>query len=131
MNPDSQLGSGIPVNFTKGLDTGIVFGKIAFNSSELPMLSEALRFIISCKPVGVKCSLLSTSSTILLNSSKSARFWLIKGYLSKNGIITLTKSLRELTCQLFWSEASQHRNISDSKLSCYSFQYYDLGLILF
>jgi len=76
---------------------GIVLGKRTFNSSELPVLSEALRFTIFCKPSGVRCSLLYTSITICLNISKSARFWLIKGYSSKNGIITLTKSEIELT----------------------------------
>ena len=46
MNPANQWGLGIPVYFTTGLATGIVLGKMAFNSSELPVLSEALRFLI-------------------------------------------------------------------------------------
>jgi hypothetical protein len=50
VNPVSQWGSGIPVYFTKGLATGLVWGKRAFNSPELPVLSEAFKFIIFCKP---------------------------------------------------------------------------------
>jgi len=51
--------------FTIGLSTGIILGKLTFNSSERPLLIEAFIAIIFSSPSGVKCSLLWTKKKSL------------------------------------------------------------------
>jgi hypothetical protein len=51
---------------TSGLETGVTLGKDSVNTSVKPILIEARRFTIFCKPSEVRCSLLLTNSTACL-----------------------------------------------------------------
>lgn len=70
---------------------------VCVGHEDKPRLRLALIFTIFCKPSIVRCSLRFMRSTIYLNKIKSACFCVIKGYLSKCGIIILVKSLRDWT----------------------------------
>jgi hypothetical protein len=96
-NPANQNGSRIFGFFIKGLWNGTSPGKADLNSSDKPKFRDALITTILCNPSIVKCSLRSINSTTFLNNIKSAFFWVIKGNLSKCGIITLIKSCKEAT----------------------------------
>lgn len=99
VNPANQLGSRIPVTSTTGLGTGVILGKAFFKLSDKPKLSEAFMATIRFKSLIVRpffCPNIKIC-TICLNNSKSALFWVNKGYLSKCGIITLIISLIDRT----------------------------------
>nr|UYR50823.1 hypothetical protein [Morchella crassipes] len=83
MNPASQLGSLISWSSTLGLSTGVILGKDSIKFGDKPLFTDALRHTILCNPSIVRCSFFVMISIICLKSSKSARFWVIKGYLSK------------------------------------------------
>jgi hypothetical protein len=66
-----------------GLLIGVIPGKAAFNSSVRPLFIEAFIDINLFNPSLVKCSLFFMKSIANLNNSKSTRYFVIKGYLSK------------------------------------------------
>lgn len=99
VNPETQCGSGI-TSSTWRRGTGTVLGKATLKSSDNPKFNEERIFRISCIPSDVKCSLLFILATIDLNKSKSSFFCVIKGYLSKCGIIYLEISSREETLKV-------------------------------
>jgi len=82
-NPASQLGKIVLGAGTTGLLTVLINGKAAFNPSDKPQFIAARMLAIFLRPSVVKCSLLLINSQICLKSSKSARFLVINGYLSK------------------------------------------------
>ena len=82
---------------TWGLSIGVIFGKDSTNFDDKPLFIDAFMLTILHKPSSERCSFLLNNSTANLNNSKSARFWVSKGYLSKWGIILLAKSLIERT----------------------------------
>jgi hypothetical protein len=52
---------------------------------------------IFCKPPGVKCSLANTSLNASLQSSKSPRFWVNKGYFEKCDAMFFNSRVDEIT----------------------------------
>ena len=85
MNPANQFGYPRRIfGFsTRGLITGTTSGKANFNYSDKPRFIEALIATIVLKPERVRCSRRSIISQTLINSSQSARFFVIRGYLFK------------------------------------------------
>jgi hypothetical protein len=81
--PDNQLGSGIPLKLTLGLEQGIVLGKDSFNLLDKPTFNEAFKFTISCNPLVVRCFLALIILITFTNISKSARFCINNKYFSK------------------------------------------------
>ena len=56
MNPATHWGSGIDLNKTTGLSTGLVLGKAFSKFAEEPQLIEARRFMINCNPLSVRAA---------------------------------------------------------------------------
>nr|QTG38697.1 hypothetical protein [Ganoderma sp. TQC-2021a] len=92
-NPVIHWGSGILSVFTLGLLTGTMLLKFDFTIWERPVFIEAFILIIWFNPSIVRWSLLFIRYTMVLNSKKSAAFWVNKVYFKKCGIIVFVKSL--------------------------------------
>jgi hypothetical protein len=79
-----------------GLLIGIILGKADCNSGLNPLFKFDLIATIFFNPSSVKCSLFLIKSKAFFQSSKSARFFVIKVYSLKYLIIT-SISLNEFT----------------------------------
>jgi hypothetical protein len=104
VNPAIQQGSRLIIFSTLGLWTGTIVGKADLNSLDRPKFREALiaKKTFGCYPCGVKCSLFWIRSNAFFHSSKSARFLVCSGYLSKCFWISC-KSFTEETW--YWIES--------------------------
>ena len=99
VNPDSHWGFVNPDKSVPWQGTGLVLGKADFNLADNPLFIEALILTIFCKPSEVRCSFRFIISKARFKSSKSARFWVNSGYLSK-WVTVADRSSTELT--LYW-----------------------------